>query len=149
MTNITRHDPFQNVLSLREAMNQLLEESFVRPGMGQGGQAFAPALDVSETEDAYLVEAAVPGLKAEDLDVTLENGMLTIRGEIKQEQSEQQRNFHRIERRFGAFSRSITFPTQVKADAVAARLEHGVLQLVIPKAEEVKPRKISVAVNAN
>jgi HSP20 family protein len=149
MTNITRYDPFQNVLSLREAMNQLLEESFVRPGLAQGGQSFAPALDVSETEDAYRVEAAVPGLKAEDLDVTLENGMLTIRGEIKQEQDEQQRNYHRIERRFGAFSRSITFPTQVKADAVEAHLEHGVLHLVIPKAEEVKPRKISVAVNAN
>jgi HSP20 family protein len=149
MASITRYDPFQDVLSLREAMNQLLEESFVRPSLAQNGPGFAPALDVSETEDAFLVEAAVPGLRAEDLDVTLENGVLTIRGEVKQEASERKRNFHRVERRFGSFSRSVTFPAQVKADAIRARLEHGVLRLEVPKAEEVKPRKISVAVNAN
>jgi HSP20 family protein len=150
MANITRWDAMQDMLSLREAMNQLLEESFVRPGqVRNSGQGFAPAMDVSETTDAYIVEAAVPGLKAGDLDVTLENGVLTIRGEVRQAAEEKKRNFHRIERRFGSFARSVTLPTLVKADAIQASLEHGILRLEIPKAEEVKPRKITVAVNAN
>src|SRR6266545_4948712 len=110
MANLTRWDPFQDMLSLREAMNQLMEESFVRPN-GARGQNFVPALDLSETKDGYLVEAAVPGLKPEDLEITLENNVLTI-----------------------------------KADAIKAELEHGVLKLEIPKAEEVKPRKIAVSV---
>jgi HSP20 family protein len=150
MANLTRWDPYQDMLSLREAMNQLLEESFVRPTLARSnGGSFTPALDVSETAEAYIVEAAVPGLKAENLDVTLENGVLSIKGEVKQETEEQKRNFHRIERRFGSFVRTIGLPTAVKADAINATLTDGVLRLEIPKAEEVKPRKISVAVNAN
>lgn len=146
MSNLTRYDPFGDMLSLREAMNQLLEQSFVRPEQARNG--FVPALDVSETADAYVIEAAVPGMKPEALDVTIENGVLTIRGEIKQETEEKKRNYHRVERRFGTFSRSVTLPTRVNTDAIQARLEHGVLRLEIPKAEEVKPRKISVAVDA-
>jgi HSP20 family protein len=151
MANVTRWDPFQDVLSLREAMNQLVEESFVRPtaGAGRGGQGYVPALDLSETEEGYLVEAAVPGLKPEDLEITVENNVLTIKGEIRQEAEEKKRNFHRIERRFGSFHRTIGLPTTVKADAIQASLNNGVLRLEIPKAEEVKPRRISVNVNQN
>jgi HSP20 family protein len=145
MTNLSRWDPFQDMLSLREAMNQLMEESFVRPTGARGGQGFVPALDLSETKDAYLVEAAVPGLKPEDLEITLENNVLTIRGETRQETEDKQRNYHRVERRFGSFQRSITLPNTVKADAIKAELENGVLKLEIPKAEEVKPRKIEVS----
>jgi HSP20 family protein len=145
MTNLTRWDPFQDMLSLREAMNQLMEESFVRPN-GARGQNFVPALDLSETKDGYLVEAAVPGLKPEDLEITLENNVLTIKGETRQESEDKQRNYHRVERRFGSFQRTITLPNTVKADAIKAEMEHGVLKLEIPKAEEVKPRKIAVNV---
>jgi HSP20 family protein len=145
MTNMTRWDPFNDMLSLREAMSQLLEESVVRPG-ARGGQGFTPALDVSETEEGYLVEAAVPGLKAEDLEITVENNVLTIKGETRQESADKQRNFHRVERRFGSFQRTIGLPTTVKADAIQASLTDGILRLEIPKAEEVKPRKISVSV---
>jgi len=146
MTNLNRWDPFQDMLSLREAMNQLVEESFVRPtqGAGRNGQGYVPALDLSETQDGYLVEAAVSGLKPEDLEITVENNVLTIRGETRQEAEDKQRNYHRIERRFGAFQRTIGLPTTVKADAIQASLNNGVLRLEIPKAEEVKPRKISV-----
>jgi HSP20 family protein len=146
MTNLSRWDPFQDMLTLREAMNQLLEESFVRPANGRGGQSYVPALDLSETEDAYLVEAAVPGLKPEDLDITFENNVLTIKGETRQESEDKQRSFHRIERRYGSFQRTIALPTTVKTDAIQASLENGILRLEIPKAEEVKPRKISVNV---
>ena len=146
MTNLSRWDPFQDMLSLREAMNQLMEESFVRPNGARSGQSFAPALDLSETKDGYFVEAALPGLKPEDLEITVENNVLTIKGETRQESEDKQRNYHRVERRFGSFQRSITLPNTVKADAIKAELAHGVLKLEIPKAEEVKPRKISVSV---
>jgi HSP20 family protein len=147
MAALSRWDPFQDMLSLREAMNQLLEDSFVRtPGTLYSGMDFAPALDLSETPDAFIVEAAVPGLKAEDLSITVENNILTINGEVHQEQETKERHYHRVERRYGKFQRALTLPTTVKADAIAARLEHGVLRLSIPKAEEVKPRRITVSV---
>ena len=146
MATVTRWDPFQDVLSLREAMNQLVEESFVRPAAGQNGKNFVPALDFSETAEGYLVEAALPGIKPEDVEVTVENNVLTIKGETRQETDNKQRNFHRVERHFGSFQRTIGLPTTVKADAIQASLTNGVLRLEIPKAEEVKPRKISVNV---
>jgi HSP20 family protein len=149
MATITRWDPFQDVLSLREAMNQLMEESFVRPAAAQGSKNFVPALDFSETAEGYLVEAALPGVKPEDVEITVENNVLTIKGETRQETDSKQRNFHRIERRFGSFQRTIGLPTTVKADAIKADLTNGVLRLEIPKAEEVKPRKISVNVGEN
>jgi HSP20 family protein len=95
-----------------------------------------------------MIEAVVPGLKAEDLSITFENGILSISGEIRQSEESKDRNFHRVERRFGRFSRSVSLPTTVRGDAIEARLEHGVLFLTIPKAEEVKPRKITVSVNS-
>jgi len=149
MAILNRWDPFQDMLSLREAMNQLMEESFVRPSAGRDGQGFVPALDLSETGEGYLVEAALPGLKPEDLEITVENNVLTIKGQTRQEVDDKQRNFHRIERRFGSFQRTIGLPTSVKADAIQAELTNGVLRLEIPKAEEVKPRKISVNVAEN
>ena len=143
MSNLSRWDPWNEMLSLREAMSQLMEESVVRPSAARS-QGFVPALDVSETEDGYLVEAAVPGLKPEDLEITLENNVLTIKGQTGQANEDKQRNYHRVERRFGSFQRTIGLPSTVKADAIKANLEHGVLKLEIPKAEEIKPRKIAV-----
>ena len=149
MTTITRWDPVQDMLSLREAMNQLFEESVVNPTATRRGQAMTPALDLSETPDAYIVELSVPGLKAENLEVTMENSILTVKGEIKQETEDKKRNYHRIERRYGSFVRTVGLPTTVKADAITASLNDGILRLDIPKAEEVKPRKINVAINSN
>src|SRR6476660_8216035 len=149
MATITRWDPFQDVLSLREAMNQLMEESFVQPATAQNGKNFVPALDLSETGEGYLVEASLPGVKPEDVEITVENNVLTIKGEARQEVNQEKRNFHRIERRFGSFQRTIGLPTTVKADAIQADMTNGVLRLEIPKAEEVKPRKISVNVGQN
>jgi HSP20 family protein len=149
MATITRWDPFQDMLTLREAMSQLFEESVVSPTGTRSGQSFVPALDLSETPEAFLVEAAVPGLKPEDLNITVENNILTISGEVRQDEERKERNYHRVERRFGSFQRIMTLPNTVKADQISATLENGVLHLSIPKAEEVKPRRISVGVTQN
>ncbi len=145
MTTLTRWDPFQEAMTLREAVNRLFEESFV-PALPTRDGGFVAALDLSETPEAYIVEMAVPGMKAEDLNVTIENGVLTISGEVKQSEEAKERNYHRIERRYGRFSRNITLPATVRGDAIEAHLEHGVLTLRVPKAEEVKPRKITINV---
>jgi HSP20 family protein len=145
MANISRWDPFQEMLSLREAMNQLLEDSFVRGGGASTGGGYVPAMDLSETADAFTVEAAVPGLKPEDLNVTVENNVLTISGTMRESSNGSERNVHRNERRFGSFQRSLSLPNTVKADEITATLEHGVLTLNIPKAEAVKPRQISIS----
>lgn len=104
----------------------------------------APPLDISERKDAYVVTAEVPGVKPEEIDVTLEDGALTIAGKRDQTDESSDEQLHRVERRYGAFRRSITLPRQVKADAIEASYDNGVLTVVVPKAEEAKPRKISV-----
>jgi HSP20 family protein len=149
--SVSRWDPFQDLLAIQDEMNQLFGRAIGTPGgqgrsqQGQTGQRmWAPALDISERKDAYVVAVEVPGVKADDLDITLEDGLLTIQGErqFTQESSEQQ--FHRVERRYGSFRRSITLPAQVQAEQIEASFEDGVLQVIVPKAEEAKPKKISV-----
>jgi HSP20 family protein len=147
MATITRWDPFQEAMTLREAVNRLFEESMVPSASVRNGGGFAPALDLSESADSYTIEASVPGLKAEDLNITFENGVLTISGEVRQSEESKERNYHRVERRYGRFSRSVNLPTSVRGDAISAKLENGVLMLNVPKAEEVKPRRITVNVN--
>jgi HSP20 family protein len=140
--SVSRWDPFQDLLAIQDEMNQVFGRA--RQGQGAGGRVWAPALDISERKDAYVVTVELPGVKADDLDITLEDGLLTIQGErqFTSESSEQQ--YHRVERRYGAFRRSITLPAQVKADAIEASFEDGVLEVVVPKAEEAKPKKITV-----
>src|SRR6266508_2165987 len=106
--------------------------------------AWMPALDISERKDAYLITVELPGVQLDDVQITMEDRLLTIQGErhIANDSSEQQ--FHRIERRYGAFRRSITLPAHVMADAVQATVEDGVLQIVVPKMEEAKPKRIQV-----
>ena len=115
--SVSRWDPFQDLLAIQDEMNQV----FGRARQGQAGRrVWAPALDISERNDAYVVTVEVPGVKADDLDITLEDGLLTIQGErqFTSEPSEQQ--YHRVERRYGSFRRSITLPSQVRADAIEA-----------------------------
>ena len=152
MTTMTRWDPFQDLLSAHDEMAQMspmLAHALGLHAQRQGNgrtttTAWAPALDISERKDAYLVTVELPGLKPEDLDLTLEDGLLTIQGErqFTSESSEQQ--FHRVERRYGAFRRSITLPAQVMAEGIQASFEDGVLQMVLPKAEESTPKRIQV-----
>jgi HSP20 family protein len=146
MANLRRSgvDPFGEMMSLRDAMSSLFEDSFVNP-RSTGGQGLSMPLDVAETKDAYVVEAVLPGVKPDDLDITFQDNVLTISGEVRQEQNTGEKaNYHRVERRYGRVARSISLPTQVQADKIQANLNHGILRLEIPKAEAVKPRKITV-----
>ncbi len=108
------------------------------------GSRWAPATDIRETEDTYEVTAELPGLKKDDVHVTLENNVLTLSGERKLKDEEETKDHHRVERRYGAFFRSFTLPNKVDTDKVEATFEDGVLQLTIPKTEEVKPRRILI-----
>jgi HSP20 family protein len=148
MANLVRLDPAREMLSLREAMDRLFEESFLRPGFfgnGESGAAMLP-MDVYETENEVVVKAAVPGVKPEDIEVTVTGDLLTIKGEFKSESAEkdEQRNWHRQERRFGSFSRQVTLPAGVNTDACQADFENGVLTLKLPKAEEAKVKRVQI-----
>jgi HSP20 family protein len=148
MTTMMRWDPFQDLRSAQDEMAQMspmLAHALGRNTQGSAtATAWAPALDISERKDAYLVTVELPGLKPEDLDITMEDGLLTIKGErqFTSESSEQQ--FHRVERRYGAFRRSITLPAHVTSEGIQASFEDGVLQILVPKAEEAKPKRIQV-----
>ena len=151
MTTMTRWDPFQDLRSAQDEMAQMSPMLAHALGLHtqQGNEramttAWAPALDISERKDAYLVTVEVPGLKAEDLDLTMEDGLLTIQGERQFTQESTEQQFHRIERRYGAFRRSITLPAHVMAEGIQASFEDGVLQILVPKAEEAKPKRIHV-----
>ena len=147
--SVSRWDPFQDLLSIQDEMNQLFTRAVgQQPRSGQAESArqrmWAPALDISERKDAYVVSVELPGVKPEDLDITMEDGLLTIQGERQFSQESTEQQYHRVERRYGSFRRSITLPSQVQADAIEASFENGVLEVVVPKAEEAKPKKISV-----
>lgn len=149
MATMTRWDPFQDLRSAQDEMAQMSPMLAHALGLHtqQGSAtatAWAPALDISERKDAYLVTVELPGLKPEDLDITMEDGLLTIQGErhFAHDSSEQQ--FHRVERRYGAFRRAITLPAHVMAEGIQASFEDGVLQILVPKAEEASPKRIQI-----
>jgi HSP20 family protein len=125
-------------------MNSLLQESFVRPGgMGPATQATLP-LDVTENENEFVVKASLPGVKPEDVEITVHGDTLTIRGESKAEEEKKGEHWHLRERRFGSFQRSVALATPVDSDRANAQYEHGVLTLTLPKSEAAKPRQIKV-----
>jgi len=155
MATMTRWDPFQDLRSAQDEMAQMSPMSpMLAHALGLHGQqqgsgratptAWAPALDISERKDAYLVTVELPGVEIDDLQITLEDGLLTIQGErhFAHDSSEQQ--FHRVERRYGAFRRSITLPAHVMAEGIEATVDNGVLQIMVPKMEEATPKRIQV-----
>lgn len=118
-------------------------------GPWQSSTNWGLALDVAENDDAFVVTASVPGMKPDDLDITITDNVLTIKGEYKADETIEEEQYHIRERRYGSFGRSITLPVAVNADEVDANYENGVLILTVPKAEEVKPRRITVKVHSN
>lgn len=146
MANITRFNPLNEMVTLRSAMDRLFDDSFVSPLSWRAfnGDAVAPAVDVQETADEIIVTAALPGLKAEDVDITITGQSLSIRGEFKEDEKVERGQYLYRERRFGTFQRQLQLPVRVQSDAATATFEDGVLTLSVPKAEEVKPRQIQI-----
>jgi HSP20 family protein len=146
MANITRFNPLSEMVTLRSAMDRLFDDSFVSPFTLRtfNGEAAAPAMDVHETADDLVVSAALPGLKAEDVDITITGQAVTVKGEFKEDDRVERGQYLYRERRFGTFQRQLQLPVRVQSEAATATFEDGVLTLRIPKAEEVKPRQIQV-----
>lgn len=145
MNNLIRWDPFDR-LTLRNAMDRLFDDSFVRHGFGWIAPMGAAdlAIDMYETKDDVVVKAALPGIKPEQVQVTITGDTLSIRGETSEENEVKEENYIRKERRFGSFCRSVILPSGIQADKAEATFEDGVLTLKIPKAEETKPKVIKV-----
>jgi HSP20 family protein len=146
MATLTRFDPFSEMVTLRQAMDRLFDDSFVSPLTLRtpNGDAPAPALDVYETGDELVVSAALPGMRAEDVEITITGQSLSIRGEFKADETVQREQYLYRERRYGTFHRQLQLPMRVQGDAASATFEDGVLKLSIPKADEVKPRQIEI-----
>jgi HSP20 family protein len=145
MTLITRFDPFREVATLQDRMNRMFNDQFgalTRDESLTG--SFVPPVDVYEDENSIQVRLEVPGVEEKDIDIQLENNLLTVRGERKFEKEEKEENFHRIERRYGSFTRSFTLPTTVNSEGVQADYDKGVLTIQLPKRAEAKPKQIKV-----
>lgn len=148
MANITRFDPLGEMVSLRSAMDRLFEDSFVSPltwrTLANGNEGVTPAIDVHETADDLVVTAAMPGVKPEDVEITMTGQTLVLRGEFKADEKVERDQYLYRERRYGNFSRSLQLPVRVEGDKAHADFTDGILTLRIPKAEEVKPRQIRI-----
>jgi HSP20 family protein len=144
MVNLVRWEPFREMISLRQAMDRLFEDSFVRfPHLSGDGVREFP-IDVYQTKKDLVVKAALPGVKPEEMDITITDDAVTIKGEHAEEQETKEDDYLYRERYYGAFSRSVAIPVKVKGDKAEATFEEGVLTLTLPKAEEIKPRQIKI-----
>ena len=143
---IVRYDPFRDLRTLQEEVNRLFSTNLTRAfgdeGIARG--AWAPSVDIYENKDQIVLEAELPGMKQEDFDLSIENNVITLRGERKFEKTEETDNYHRVERSYGAFTRSFTLPQTVSAEGASAEYNNGVLRVTLPKREETKARRIQV-----
>ncbi len=146
MSNLIPWRPFDDLVSLRDAMDRLFEDSYIRPHLGWIAPMSAAnlAIDMYETSDAVVVKAALPGVKPEEVEVTITGNTLTISGETKEENETKEKDYIRKERRYGSFTRTVTLPNGLKADKAEAVFENGMLTLSVPKAEESKPKTIKI-----
>ena len=150
MNAVVRYEPFRGLSTLHDQVNRLFNETMFR---GQGEDSaittWAPAVDIFETPNELVVKADLPDVDEKDIDIRVENNLLTIRGERKFEKSVSEDNYLRVERTYGAFSRSFSLPTTVNAEAIHAEYKNGVLTVNLPKREESKPRQVKVSVNSS
>ena len=146
MTIVRRPSPFGELMTLRQAMDRLFDDDY-RPFRWLSGGVDGPALplDVSTSDDSLTIEAALPGIKPEDVDITVENGTVRISGKTADERTAEEGSYVLQEIRRGNFSRTVTLPTGLEPDKATASFEHGILRLEIPKAEQVKPRQIKIS----
>jgi HSP20 family protein len=144
---LTRWDPFQEMLNLRRTVDRLFDNAS-SDGEWPQSVVWGLAVDVVENKDDFIVKASIPGINPNDLDVSYVDDTLTIKGEIKSDNEAKENQYHLHERRYGSFARSITLPVKIKGDSIQASYENGVLTLRLPKAEEVKPKRIAIKIGA-
>ena len=147
MSNLTRWEPVREMMTLREAMDRLFDDAFTRPFPMErnGGSTWSsPAIDMYQTDNEIVVKAALPGIKADEVQINVTGDVLTIKGETKQEEEKKEKSWHIREQRWGAFERSVRLPTGVMSEKAKADFDNGVLTITLPKSEEVKPRTITV-----
>ncbi len=144
--NIVRYDPFRDLRGLREEFNRLfagsLAPAFDEEGIARG--TWSPTVDIYESKDQIVLEAELPGMNREDFELSVENNVITLRGERRFEKKDEADNYHRVERAYGSFTRSFTLPRSVSAEGASAEYRNGVLRVVLPKREEAKARRIEV-----
>lgn len=145
---LERMDPFHDLADIQSEMNRLFDAFFGRPGRTVGllDRVWAPVVDVYETADELVVTTELPGAKEKDVHVSIVGDVLTIKGERKQDREVKEEHYHRMERFYGSFERHIPLPIPVEADKVKARFRDGVLEIRLPKAEEIKPKEIKIEV---
>jgi HSP20 family protein len=146
MPDIVRWEPFRDLVSLRDAMDRLFSESYIRPAgllssFMEGGSF---PVDVYETDQDVVLKASIPGAKSEDIDISIVGDTLTVKGHMEETAEVKEERYVRRERRYGSISRTLTMPTAIQADKAEAKFENGVLTLTMPKAEEVKPKTVKV-----
>ena len=148
MPAVVRFDPFRDITSLRDEMNRLFTRT-----LGEGssaGSAWTPAVAILDAADAIVLKAELPGLSPEDIDIEIDDNVLTLKGERRFDEKVEEGRYYRVERAYGSFQRSVTLPQGVRPDEITATFDSGVLTVRVPKADEVKPRKIAVgAANGN
>jgi HSP20 family protein len=149
---IVRWDPFDAFLGAQEDLNRLFRRSWLRPAEGNGsipeGGVWAPAVDIYETGETFTVEAELPGIDPKDIDVAVDEGVLSLRGERKLEREVKEENYYRVERAYGVFQRAVRLPSDIDAEKVTAAYDNGVLRVTIPKSQPKKPKSITVTVEA-
>ena len=142
---IRRWDPFREMMVLRNSMDRVADRELALAPESWKSFNWSVALDVAESEDEYLVKASLPGIDPEDLEITFDDNLLTLKGEVKEEQEIEEAHYHLRERRYGSFTRSIRMPAGIESDKIVANYDKGVLELHLPKAEEIKPKKITIS----
>ena len=148
MTLTRRPAPFVDLVSFRDVMDRLFDDRFFRPlWIGDGERQAAPALDLYTTSDAVIAKLALPGVQPEDVDVTIGDDLVTISGSFREEKETSDAGYVHKELSQGAFSRTFSLPTAIKADAAKAEFQNGLLTLTLPKTEEVKPTHVKFQVS--
>jgi HSP20 family protein len=152
MSTLIRWEPTRELSTLRERMDRLFNETIGRTWGGEEGLAtgvWIPPVDVYETPESIVMKADLPDVNKDEVDISVDNNTLTIKGERKMEKEVKERDFYRMERSFGTFSRSFTLPPTVETGKIGAEFANGVLTLTLPKREESKPKQIKVKVSGN
>ena len=144
MSNLIRCEPMRELMTLREAMERLFDDAFTRPITNMSGFSGMPAIDLYQTENEVVVKASLPGLKSEDVHISVTNGVLSLSGEFKQDEETKESTYHIREHTHGSFERGITLPVDVETDKAKADFKDGILTITLPKSEAVKPRTINI-----